>query len=221
LELGVNNPFPTTDAVAIFNILSMLGVNTSRHERKDKLSSFRDGQYPIIFEGYLTVRHFMRHAKLIALTLLFLPLVVLTSAESAPTEVLPDPGPLFIILLFGGACLVLIGVGIVLALAGLALSALLVAFGIVSTSALVALMHRRVSSGLRALHYQLFALIAAPCGVVVLGFGVWLFHLHLRHRYILLFGLLAGVGAGIATAFLFDRIARLFYRRFSARRVIV
>jgi hypothetical protein len=34
----------------------MLGVNISGHERKNKLSSFRDGQYPINFEGYLTVR---------------------------------------------------------------------------------------------------------------------------------------------------------------------
>jgi hypothetical protein len=47
----------TQDAFAIFNILTMLGVNTSGHERKDKLSSICDGQYPINFEGYLTVRH--------------------------------------------------------------------------------------------------------------------------------------------------------------------
>ena len=159
----------------------------------------------------------MRLAKLTALTLMFMPLVVRAAADSSPTEVLPDPGPLFGILLFGGACLVLIGIGIVLALAGLAFSALLVAFGIVSTSALVALIHRRFSSGLRALHYQLFALAAAPCGVIVLEFGAWLFHLHLRHRYILLFGLLAGVGAGVAIAFLFDRVARFVYHRFISR----
>ena len=45
-----------TDAFAIFNILTMLGVNTSGQEGKNKLSSLPDGQYPIIFEGYLTVR---------------------------------------------------------------------------------------------------------------------------------------------------------------------
>jgi len=159
----------------------------------------------------------MRHAKPISLILLFLPLAALASVENAPTEVLPDPGPLFIILLFGGACVVLIGIGMVLALVGLGFCALLVVFGIVSTSALVALFHRRLFSGLRALHYQLFALATAPCGVIVLGLGVWLFHVHLRHRYILLFGLLAGVAAGIAIAFLFDRVARLIYHRFISR----
>jgi acyl-CoA synthetase (AMP-forming)/AMP-acid ligase II len=34
----------------------MLGVNSSGQERKNKLSCCPDGQYPIIFEGYLTVR---------------------------------------------------------------------------------------------------------------------------------------------------------------------
>jgi hypothetical protein len=159
----------------------------------------------------------MRHSKLIALTLLFLPLIALASAESAPTEVLPDPGPLFIVLLFGGACLVLIGLGIVLALTGLAFFALFVAFGIFSTSALVALVRRRLSSGLRALHYQLFGLATAPCGVIILGLGARLFHLHMRHRYILLFGLLAGVGAGVVVAFLFDRATRFLYRHFISR----
>jgi hypothetical protein len=56
LGLGVNNPFRTTDAFAIFNILTMLGVNTYGQKRKDILSYRPDGQYPIIFEGYLTVR---------------------------------------------------------------------------------------------------------------------------------------------------------------------
>jgi hypothetical protein len=45
----------------------MLGVNSSGHERKNKLSCCPDGQYSIIFEGYLTVRqqdHTIMKAKL-------------------------------------------------------------------------------------------------------------------------------------------------------------
>jgi hypothetical protein len=55
LGIGVNNPFGTSDAFAVFNILSMRDVNTSGLERKGKLSSFRDHQYPIVFEGDIAV----------------------------------------------------------------------------------------------------------------------------------------------------------------------
>jgi hypothetical protein len=54
--LGINSAFRTFDAFAIFNILTMLGVNTYGQKRKNILSCCLDGQYPIIFEGYLTVR---------------------------------------------------------------------------------------------------------------------------------------------------------------------
>jgi hypothetical protein len=42
LGFGVNNPFRTYDAFAVFNILTISSLNTSGHERKNKLSSFPD-----------------------------------------------------------------------------------------------------------------------------------------------------------------------------------
>jgi hypothetical protein len=70
LGLGVNNSFRPYDAFAIFNILIRLDVNISGHEGKVKLSSFCDGQYPIIFDGYLNVRwRFKYHRNSFAGTL--------------------------------------------------------------------------------------------------------------------------------------------------------
>jgi hypothetical protein len=92
--------------------------------------------------------------------------------------------------------------------------ALFIAFGIISLSTIVALVRRRVSAGIRVFHYQLFAIAAAPCGVIFLGLTTRLFHLHLRHRHLILFGLIAGVGAGITLAFLFEHMVRAIYRRF-------
>jgi hypothetical protein len=43
----------------------MLGVNSSGQERKNKLSCCPDGQYPIIFEGYLTVRQRLERERLV------------------------------------------------------------------------------------------------------------------------------------------------------------
>lgn len=158
----------------------------------------------------------------IFLIFLFLPLAAMATADPVPAnDSIGTPFGLLVVLLIFAAYLILVGVGIILALAGLAFSAILVAFGVVSTSTFVALVRRRVSAGLRAFHYQLFALTAAPCGVMVLGLGTWLFHLHLRQRYILLFGSFAGVGAGIALAFLLDRIVHLIYHRFISRNEFV
>lgn len=156
----------------------------------------------------------MRYAKAISLILLFLPLVALASPEVEPLEDFPDPLPLFVVFLFFGVCLVLVGIGMVLALAALALSGLLVAFGVISTSALIALARRRVSAGLRAFHYQLFAIACAPCGVIVFGLAAALLHFPIRHRYVLLFGLFAGISTGLTMAFLSDRLAHLICRRF-------
>jgi hypothetical protein len=161
---------------------------------------------------------FMRCSKLLALILFLLPLAASAAAE-APTsdDGVGSPMVVAALLLGLGVGIVLVGIGIIVALAALACSALFVSFGIVSTSALIALLRRRMSAGVRALHYQLFALAGAPCGVIVFGLGASWFHLQLRDRYILLFGLLAGMGAGVTMAFLFDRVASLIYRRFVGR----
>ena len=61
LGLGVNSALGLSDAFAIFNILTMLGVNTSGQERKNKLSFTGDGQYPINFEADITVSRYERY----------------------------------------------------------------------------------------------------------------------------------------------------------------
>jgi hypothetical protein len=63
LGLGVNSALGLSDAFAIFNILAMLGVNTSGQERKNKLSFTGDGQYPINFEADITVRHHLERER--------------------------------------------------------------------------------------------------------------------------------------------------------------
>jgi predicted membrane-bound spermidine synthase len=134
-------------------------------------------------------------------------------AQAVPPDDDFSPAVFFAFLLICAVCLVLIGIGLVAALASLAFATLLVAFGIVSSSALIALFRRRFSAGFRAFHYQLCAAVVAPCGIAALWVGSSLFHFHFRHRYILVVGLLAGTVAGIALAFTLDRLFRLAYRR--------
>src|SRR5471030_1719351 len=128
--------------------------------------------------------------------ILFLMLTFVRSAAAA-TDTPPDdgfdPGLLFAALFFGAVLLVLVGIGIVVGLACLACAAIFVALGVVSSSALVALFRRRFSAGLRALHYQLSALVGLPCGIGVLWLGCSLFDVHIRHRYILAIGAAIGI----------------------------
>ena len=93
-----------------------------------------------------------------------------------------DPGLLFVALFFGAVFLILVGIGIVVGLACLACAGIFVALGIISSSALVAIFSRRFSVGLRALHYQLSALIGLPCGIGALWLGCLLFDFHLSRN---------------------------------------
>ena len=128
-----------------------------------------------------------------------------------------SPGLFFGVIFFGVILLVLIGVGIVVGLVCLACAATLAALGIVSTSAVVAIANRRFVSGLRALHYQLLALVGLPCGIVVFWFGCVLFHFPINHRHILLAGSGIGVLAGLVIAFVFDRLFRFAVSRILGR----
>jgi len=106
---------------------------------------------------------------------------------------------------------VLFGIGVALGLACAACAAVLVALGIVSSSAVVAVCCRRFSSGLLAFHYQLCAAVGLPAGVFVLWLGSLAFNLHLGARPILSRGSASGIAAGLLLAFAFDRLARLAY----------
>ena len=123
-----------------------------------------------------------------------------------------------VMLLLLAICLVLIGVGIVLALVGAACMAALVALGIVSSSAAVALWRRQATAGVRALHYQVCAAVGAPAGVVAWWAALALSGREMSLRWIVLYGLAAGTLAGLALAATGDWALRTAYRRLAGSR---
>lgn len=152
-----------------------------------------------------------------AILLLFLFATVALGATDSPHI---DPSDDFSQMLFAfalvGICIVLflVGVGIVVAAVVAISAAILVALGIVSSAAFVGILRRRFSSGLRAFHYQLFAVATIPAGIGALWVGSHFFTTHLRHRDILAIGSLAGICGGLLLAFAFDRLAGIAYRHF-------
>jgi hypothetical protein len=134
-------------------------------------------------------------------------------SQAAPPDYGFDPLLLFVALFFGGLLLVLVGVGVIVGLACLTCAAILVALGIISSSALIAMFQRRFSAGLRALHYQLLALFGLPCGIGTLWLGCWLFGIHISHLYMLAIGSAVGIIAGIIIAIILDRFFLFIIRR--------
>jgi hypothetical protein len=158
----------------------------------------------------------LRHSIFSAIASIAMTSVVVAAetADTLPPDDGFDPLLLFVALFFGAVFLVLVGIGIIIGLVCVACAAVFVALGVVSSSALIAILRRRFSAGFRALHYQVLALIALPCGVGVLWLGCALFDFHLRHRYILAIGSVVGILAGISIAYILDRFIRFVYRRF-------
>ena len=142
--------------------------------------------------------------------------LALGATDSPPIDPSDDFSPMMLAFALVGICivLVLVGVGIVVAAIIAVSSAVLVALGIVSSAAIVGLLRRRFSSGLRALHYQVCAVAAIPAGVGVLWLVSHFFTEHLRHRYIVAIGSFAGICGGLLLAFAFDRLASMAYRHF-------
>ncbi len=149
----------------------------------------------------------------LAAVLLFLFMPLAFGIDNAPgSEPDDDFSPMGLFMLIFVICVVLVGLGIVFGvLAALSLG-LLAALGIISSSAYVGFYHRRFSSGFRALHYQACALLGLPGAVGILWLGARLFHADLPLYEILFIGALAGIGAGVALAFVFDRLATLTYQ---------
>ncbi|CAN5708310.1 hypothetical protein BH09VER1_BH09VER1_43900 [soil metagenome] len=145
------------------------------------------------------------------LLLLFMPLALAVDNDPG-SEADDSPVGVFVILLFLCVVFVLIGIGMVLAALAVLSLGLLAALGIVSSSAYVGFYHRRFSSGFRALHYQACALLGIPGGVGLLVVGARLFRADLPVSEILFIGALAGIGAGVALAFVLDRLATLSYQ---------
>jgi len=136
------------------------------------------------------------------------------AAGAVPADEGFSPGLLFAALFFGAVLLLLVGIGIILGLVCLACAAVFVALGIVSSSALVAILRRRLSAGFRALHYQALVLLGWPCGIGALWLGCLLFDYDLSRRDIFIVGSVVGIAAGISVAFILDLVVWLVYRRF-------
>ncbi len=146
-----------------------------------------------------------------------LPAVVhlLAQASPAPSDPADDFSPLIFVMLLVtlAACCFLLGVGLILTLVGIVCTAVLIALGLVSSSVVFALLRRRVSAGVRALHYQVCALMAAPAGVALVALASAGFRPGMSWRSILPLGVLAGCVAGLLVAGTCDWAARLAHRR--------
>jgi hypothetical protein len=154
---------------------------------------------------------------------LLLLLLFATAALGAPEAPPVDPSDDFSPMLLGffviGVCIVLFlfAVSIIIGIIAAVSTVVLIALGIVSSSAFIGLFCRRFSSGLRALHYQLCAVSALPLGVGTLWLGSYLFSIDLPPRYIFMIGSAAGLCGGLLVAFAFDRLAGIAYRHFVTR----
>lgn len=131
-----------------------------------------------------------------------------------PIEPVDDFSPmLFVMAMIGIAViLILVGVGIALAVVVIALAAGLGVIGVFSSAALIGVLRRRLSSGLRALHYQVFALAALPAGMGLVWLGGRLFHSTISSAGLLAIGACSGIAAGLVLAFMLDRLAGYAHR---------
>ena len=136
-----------------------------------------------------------------------------TAGEVAETVPMDDEfgSPLFILLVL--LVLVLIGIGIVIALVCVACAGAMIALGVLSSSALVAILRGRLSDGCRALHYQALAVLGIPFGIGVLWLGATVCDVSLSHRWILVLGTAVGVLGGLCVAAILEAGARFTYRR--------
>ena len=93
-------------------------------------------------------------------------------------------------------------------------AAIVIALGIVFSATFVGILRRRFSSGLRAFHYQLWAIGGLLTGICGLLLGSFFIGPRLDPFVILAVGSIIGVGGGLLLAFAFDRLARIAYQRF-------
>ena len=110
-------------------------------------------------------------------------------------------------------------VGVVIVALAATVVLMITALGIVSSSAVLGIYHRRFTSGLRALHYQICTVAALPCGIAALWLGSHLVEAHLQLHVLLVIGSIAGVGSGLLLAFCLERLAGFIHRRFARRSI--
>jgi hypothetical protein len=127
---------------------------------------------------------------------------VSSSALTAPAPIESSDGgsysPIFYVLEFGLLCLLMsfVGAGVIFILAGLVVIMALVAFGLLSSSLLVGLHKRSLTTGI-----NLFIMtLAIVCGLAMGGPGLWMINSYtnwLTSDMALISGLFCGLIAGI------------------------
>jgi hypothetical protein len=116
---------------------------------------------------------------------------------------------LFVSLVGLAVMFVLIGVGIVLGVAAVGLTALLVGAGVLSSSVAIGLWRGRAQSGLRALFIQCGLLVGVPAGMLCAWLSANFFaHADAALVRTLLAGGIGGAISGLVVAWLLDFVAR-------------
>lgn len=154
-------------------------------------------------------------------TLLLLTVPAFAGAAVASVEPAHDISAMLAIMAMILAILItLVVIGICLAVAAITAFCLLVlvALGILSTSALTGIVRHKFSSGLRALHYQVCAAIALPVGAALAWLAVRLFDSPSHLPAALAIGALSGICAGLTIAHILDRAATAAYQYFEKRK---
>ncbi len=88
-----------------------------------------------------------------------------TTESDGHTSEDEEVGPLFLLLMIGVACLLIIGAGAVIGVVVLASAAALLTLGIISSSAAIGLMRRRPGPAIRAFVIQVGAVAGIPFGI--------------------------------------------------------
>ena len=115
-----------------------------------------------------------------------------------------SPGLFVLVMLALLVFVILVGVGIAIGLAIVALVAALVGLGIVSSSVVVGIVRRRPGDAFRALFLQLGAAVGIVAGVGVLWLMVSLLDLALGLGWVILVGGLVGLASGLAIGLMFN-----------------
>lgn len=122
-------------------------------------------------------------------------------------------GPFLVMIIFLGLAMVFFIIGVVAGVIIAGCTVLLAALGIVSSSALVGVCSRRVSLGIRALHYQVVAMVSVPGGIGLLALGLWLLEREMSRLEVVLIGGGCGLLFGLVCAMVLDRFALFLHRR--------
>ncbi len=129
------------------------------------------------------------------------------AASTMPAGVdddIPPPFLIALVLIVVAVALCLLGVGLAVGFAVMSTVAVLVFFGLLSTSFFVGVKERRVESGLRAFVIQAFAVAGAVLGAFAFYVAAWMLKVDWSIQMTLLAGVLTGAAVGVAVGLLLN-----------------